>query len=223
MSWSIDSPELTYRCIPRLMKYHRERLGWTQKMLSQKSGYGLRAITKAEAGQSVSSDTVADIAEAFSTEGEKIYPEDLINDPVVLARKYIDSIYTLQKDAITEIESFLCDESVFTVQGDPEVFPFAGKFHGVEGVAEMIEKFFSVLEVPANYDHTDRYRYYNSGNEVVIWGETWVHPIGVPLTEPISISIRMTFQKGKLITFDDRYDLKAGAEALAKLQLFEEQ
>ncbi len=223
MPWTMDGVKPSYCCNPALMKYFREQRGLTQAELSRAAGYSERLINKAESGRSISKETIADLAEALSSPEKTIYPEDLICDPVVFARQYIDAFYIHQKEAMPHIESFLDESVVFHVQGDPQEIPFAGTFHGHAGVADMIEKFFSVLMVPEDYDHRPHYQFLGSGNEVVVWGKSWIHTIGHPLVEPVVISIRMEFLKGKMIKFDDRYDVKSAAEGIAKLRSTENQ
>lgn len=215
----IDELHPPYKtCVPDVLKHFLKQKNWTQQELAEKAGYSLRLISKAMSGNSISRNTIIDIAEALSSAEQTLHLEDLIVDPVVFARKYIDAFYIHQSEAIKVIEHFLCEETVFYVQGDPSDIPFAGEFRGIDGVDRMIRSFFTVLEVPENYDHSERYQYLADGNQVVVWGESWIQPLGIPLDEPVVISLRMTFQKGKLIRFEDRYDVKSANESMAKLR-----
>ncbi len=46
----------------------------------------------------------------------------------------------------------------------------------------------------------------STGDGALVWGETWAHPIGKPMTEPMKFAIKMDFNKGMLTVFDNRFD-----------------
>ncbi len=216
MGWTMDGVKPSYGCNPEVIKYFRERRGLTQAALSREAGYSERLVNKAESGRSISKEAIADLAEALSSPDLVVHPEDLICDPASFARKYVDAFYIDQKDAMSRIQPFLDESVVLNMQGDPKEIPFAGKFHGHSGVAEMIERTFDVLTVPEGHDHRPHYHFLSSGNNVIIWGKTFIHPIGCPPEEPVVLSIRIQFHKSKVIQIDDRYDIKSIAEGIAK-------
>ncbi len=204
----------SYRCNVDLLVYLRERKGWTQHVLAEKSGYSERLISKVESGRPISRAAIEILAETLSTDDDRIYLEDLISDNVALAKEYVNAIYVHQKHAFEKIRHFLDDDVVFRVAGDPAVIPFAGEHRGLAEVERMVGVFFSVLQAPANHDHTACYSYLAQGKDVIVWGQSWLHPIGVPLKQPMMISNRMTFQRGKMIRFEDVYDTLHGAQVL---------
>jgi hypothetical protein len=71
-----------------------------------------------------------------------------------------------------------------------------------------------VIQAPANHDHTPWYTFHAQGNEVIIWGESWLHPIGQPMQEPMKLVHRMKFLRGKIAFIEVLYDSLAGAKNL---------
>ncbi len=214
MAWKEPPLKRSYACNSDLLVFLRERKGLTQNELSQAAGYSERLISKAEAGQPISTATVADLAEALSSENEPVYPEDLITDPVSLAKEYMAALHTKGNGIVEAIQRFLDDEMILRITGDPKHFPFAGEHCGIEAVRRAFDLFFSILEAPANHDHAADYRYVGQGNEVILWGKSWIHPIGQPMERPIPIAHRFVFERGKLVLLEDVYDTLAGSESL---------
>lgn len=170
------------------------------------SGYSERLIVKAEAGGSLSRSALEDLAEALSTSSQVITFEDLTSDPLFLARQFIGSLYEHQTLAFSKIRYMLHDEVVFRMAGDPKNIPFAGEFRGLDAVEQLFCLFFAVLEAPKNIDHMSNFEFISRGNDVIVWGESWLHPIGQKLESPMPFSNLIRFQSGKLIFLDDHYD-----------------
>lgn len=204
----------SYPCNKDLLVHLRERKGWTQLQFAQEAGYSERLINKAESGRSISTSAIEVLAEALSTGDDKIYFEDLICDTVALAKRYMAAIYIEQKNALAAIRDFLDDDVVFRIAGDPAIIPFAGEHRGIAGVGRALELFFSILEAPPNHDHTACYSYLAQGKNVVVWGDSWIRPIGLVIEKPVAMIHRMTFHRGKLVCFEDIFDTLAGAQML---------
>ena len=215
VNWQSDNPQATYACNPELLKFLREKLGLTQAELAKSAGYSDRLIRKAESGHSISSETVEVLAEALTTEQQKIYPEDLISHPAELAKQYIAAVYIHQADVVSKVRHFLDEDVVFKINGDPQTIPFAGIHCGIDTLDRVFrELFFTCLEVPRGHDHSPHYQYISQGTEVVVWGESWIHPIGRPLEKPMPISNLMKFRRGKMIYMEDNFDTEYGAKVL---------
>lgn len=214
MTWEIENVKQAYGCNREILKHFREKRGWTQSEFSRVVGYSERLISKAESGRSISSETVSNLAEALSTKEEPVYPEDLVCDPVESAKRYVAAIYEHQSNFPTVIRHLLDDEVVFQIAGDPEQFPFAGRFEGMSGIQTFADRFFSILQSPENHDPAKWYQYIARGNEVVVWGESWIHPIGQPMEKPMPTTNLFRFRRGKIVYLDDRYDTQLGAEAI---------
>lgn len=204
----------SYSCNSELFTYLRERKRWTQQELAVASGYSERLINKAESGRRISTAAIEILAETLSLPEEPISLEDLICDPVSLAKEYIDALYIHQGNIIPAIRHFLDDDVVFWIAGDPAVIPFAGEHRGIAEVESAFKIFFSVIQAPEQMEREPQVTYLTQGRDVIIWGESWLHPIGAPLKKPMMLTQRMTFHKGKLVRFEDIFDTLEGARVL---------
>ncbi len=185
----------------------RSLRGWSLPQLAANSGIDEKLLNRVELGQAeLPPELLVPLAASLSSAQQMIYPEDLLSWPADLARQYIDAMYLQQADAIQQIRHFLDDDVVFNVYGDPERIPFAGQYRGIPEIDGGFRVFFSVLEVPENHDHRPYYRYAAHGTDAVIMGQSWIHPIGQPLQEPMPLCILMRFRRGKLYQMEDNYD-----------------
>jgi len=194
-------------CNQQLLVRLRKGRGWTQEQLAKVTGYTPRLIRKAEAGEPISITTIADLAKALSIDEQVVHPNDLTNDPLAKSRTFIDGIYLHRELVVDQIEHFLDENIVCYMAGDPEIMPFAGEHHGIEALRRVFQLFFNMLEPPPDHDHTKHYEYISDGKDVVVWGKSYLRPIGkeTPKT-PVNIMIRMQYQNGKLVLIDDRFD-----------------
>ncbi len=214
MTWTIENVKRSYTCNGAMLKYYREKKGWTQNELSAVSGYRERMLSKAENGGSILSSTIDVLAESLSTEDDPLYPEDLITDPLKLAQDYNTVFHVHQKETVKEFRDFLDDDFTIKIAGDPASIPFAGEYHGLQEAERYYHLLFSFLEVPKDYDHRPLYQYIVEGKNVVSMGQCWIHPIGRPLKKPMKISCHFKFQRGKLILFDEFYDTHSAAKMI---------
>lgn len=212
MNWPGDEIKAAQACNPLLLRQLREKHGWSQANLAKAAGYSLRLVSKLESGESVSIQTIEDIAEALSSKDLTVSATDLFSDPVSLAKQYFDALYTHQKKSFPVVRHFLDPDIEFRMPGDPNLIPFAGIYRGFTEVERLFELFFSVLEVPVGHDHRTWFSYSVSINDVHVWGKSWMHPIGNPFVEPMTISHLMRIRSGKLILLDNNFDtLRASA------------
>lgn len=208
-------PKPAYKsCNPVLLKSLREKRRLTQSALAAAAGYTERLIVKAESGATLSRETIEDLAAALSTPNEQIYPEDLTTDLIQLAQAYLHAIYTYQKDAVSHIRHFLDEDIVFIIPGDPAILPFAGEHRGPDAIHDAFQIFFSILEVPPDHDHRPHYRFLCQGTDVVVWGKSYIRPIGHTMPEPMPISNLLQFRKGKLYCFQDQYDTQLAEKVI---------
>jgi transcriptional regulator with XRE-family HTH domain len=214
MPWEATNLRKSYVCNPELLRFVRERRGWTQRELAVAAGYSERLVSKAESGRSISATAVADLAEALSSETHPVFPEDLVSDPVALAKQYIAAHYVHQKDIIANVRHFLDEKIVHRLPGDPSVIPFAGECRGIDELERIFQIFFSLIEAPANHDFESCYRYLAQGNEVIVLGESWLQPIGKPMTEPMLLTHHMKFRKGRIYFIEVRYDTHMARELM---------
>jgi len=105
------------------------------------------------------------------------------------------------------VKHFIAEDVVFHIHGDPSEIRFAGIHHGLEGFRNAIEIFFQTMEIPEEEKFDSSYDYFTDQDEVIILGKTMIHRIGQPRNEPKPISQLMKFRNGKLVHFEDRYDI----------------
>ena len=217
MTWTKKDLKRSYVCNADLLLQLREWRGWTQAELAERVGYTTRLLCKAESGKPISTLAIDSLAEAFSTPEETVYPEDLISDPVRLAKEFMTAFYLHREKMISATRYFLDDDAVFVFSGNPDEIPFAGEHIGIAAVEHCFALFFSLLEAPETYDVEKSYQFLSRGNEVIVWGATWFHPIGVEVDSPMKITIQMKFRRGKMWYFNNRFDTLEGAKLLKQM------
>jgi len=201
-----------YRCNGALIAKLRARLGWTQEVLASKSGFSDRLIRKAESGGQLSTETVKILARTFEENGVPVKEADLLTDPTDLARQFIQYMYTEKSAVIDLLDAYIDDQVVFQFAGDPAVFPFSGRHVGKAAARVAFDQFYSVIQPPEDMAELDAFEFLHTGVGALVWGKTWAHPIGMPMKEPVALAIRMDFQHGKLVLFDDCFDTTMGLE-----------
>ena len=207
MSWTKRDPKRSYQCDGTQLKKIRSSRGWSQRLLAQKAGYSERLISKAEANGQVTVDALEILAQTLTTDAEPVFPEDLIGSPEGLARSFSYAVYHLQNKMFDRVKHFIHEDVVFYIHGDRTEVPFAGTYRGLDGFETAIETFFRTMEIPEEEKNSRTYDYFTNQDEVVVLGETNIHPVGHPRKEPKPVSQLMRFKDGKLIHFEDRYDI----------------
>ena len=190
----------------------RMELGWTQDQLALKAGYSDRLIRKAEAGQSLSAATLTVLAQTFQQHGLEVTAADLELGPVAIARRFIECMYTEKANIIDALSSFISEDVVVHFAGDMNVFPFAGSHLGKDAARKAFQMFYSVIQPPEDMSEIEDMRFLATEQGALVWGNTWAHPIGMPMQEPIQLAIRMDIKDGMIVLFDDRFDTAMGFE-----------
>ncbi len=203
MAWTRTDLPRSYPCNTSFLKFYRDQRNWTQKQLADRVGYSERLIRKAEAGKNVSVATIDELATALSSDDATIYPEDLVTCHESLARVFTDAWYSKQRCLTDAIKNFVHPDTVFHILGDHRYLPFVGRYRGLGDFSAAADDFFSMTEVPNGPEHKTYYKHVTRGLEVAVWGTSWIHPTGAPLPQPIPITQRFRFKRGKLHTFVD--------------------
>src|SRR6476646_3797432 len=133
-------------CNGPLLRHFREKRGWTQDELATRAGYSKRVIAKAEAGGSLHQDTVDVLASALSTDGECVYPEDLLASPKALARRFVETYRRFEHELAIRYRDFLSDHLVCIVGSEDPSVPLAGTYQGPDGFDRYCRKFFEIFE-----------------------------------------------------------------------------
>ena len=209
--WELDQLKKSYACNSDILMFFRTRRGFSQQKLAERTDLSVRVISKAEAGQAISNGSVAKIAGALRTNAQEVFPEDLISFPLELSKRFIAAQFELKEDMMDLVGEMVDPKAIFRIVGDPERIPFAGTHQGVRAYRRSLKKYFQIVEIPDNFDHHSAFEYFTNGTEVVSWGTTLVRPAeSSDEPEPIQHRIRMRFQRGRLISFEDIYDVTRG-------------
>lgn len=95
------------------------------------------------------------------------------------------------------------DLEVF-IAGDPSTIPFAGRFHGPDGLQEFWNRFFQLIE---RYDKEALdVRYYACSSEVVAYGTENGRIIGHDTDAPTWLCLRFEVRDGVIVKFEDYFD-----------------
>lgn len=185
----------------------RIEFGWDQATLARKSGYSVRVISKAENGNPIARSTAEDIADALEVSVEKF-----LFDPIEVAKEFVDGMHCSPKEFLRILPNFLHPEIIFNIPG-PEEIPFSGTHHGIDEVVRCFTIFFDVLESP-KHDHMDCYTFTGTRDMAIVHGESWIHPKGRPLVEPIHLILKFEFRNGRIIRLDDIFDTDKGNKVI---------
>ena len=206
-------------CNGKLIAQLRKQLGWTQSELARKAGFTERLVVKAEASQNIAASTLQIIAQTLKEAGAMVSAADISADPAALAKEFILSMYRYGPKVIDVNERFLSPELVVHFAGDPNIFPFAGTHIGIDAARRAFGAFYSVIQPPADHSEIENFQFVSTGHGALVWGETWAHPIGMPMPGPIKLAIKMDFRDGLMTVFDDRFDTQEGAKHFAEASL----
>jgi ketosteroid isomerase-like protein len=131
-----------------------------------------------------------------------------------LERQHLDAIHYIHggPSIITRArESGVLSEDVeWWVSGPPDILPFAGTWHGLDGVAQFQEKLVETMK----YDKVDLQRYIVSGDDVaaIFIGEGTARATGRPFHSEI---VRLyTFSGNKVVRVRNYYDTAAYVTAV---------
>ncbi len=206
-------------CNGRMIRHYRIRKSWTQKDLAEKSGYSSRLISKAESGGVIAIDTIKDIAQALSDSDVQLNYEDLVSDPIELAKEFVQSLYYHRgENSLSRVAHLIDKDAVFHINGDTKTVPFAGIHQGIEDIQTVFQSIFELLEVPEEQDQRAQYRCYGSANEVIVWGNCWIHPTGRPMNKPVEVTLKLVFESGKLVEYHERFDPLLSAHLVKAIQ-----
>jgi transcriptional regulator with XRE-family HTH domain len=209
MNWKRTNLERSYICNRDLIKFFRERMGWSQQQLSIESDVSVRVISKAEAGESIATASIARLAAVFAINGSPVYPEDLISNPVEMCRTFMNVLHLRKYRMVDVLGERIEPHATFRITGDPKLVPFAGNHTGLRAYRRALKKFFQIFEFAPSFDHTEAYEYYPSGTDVVLWGVAQVRLIegdGAVLSLPHRQRFR--YRRGKLYSFEEHYDVE---------------
>ncbi len=205
-------------CNGRLISLLRKQLGWTQSELAERAGFTERLIAKAEASQNIAATTLKIIAQTLSEAGTDVSTQDLSAEPAALAKLFFLSTYECGPHCLEVNSHFISNDIVVHFAGDPSVFPFSGTHSGIDAAKLAFAKFYEVIAPPKDHSEVENIQFISTGHGALVWGETWAHPIGMPMAAPMKFAIKMDFKDGLMTMFDSRFDTLEGAKLFEKLR-----
>jgi transcriptional regulator with XRE-family HTH domain len=209
-------------CNGELLRYFREKRGWTQDELATRAGYSKRVVAKAEAGGSLESVTVEVLAEALSAVGDLVHPDDLLASPKALAERYVETFRRYEHELAARCRDFLADDMICIVGGDDRSVPLSGAYVGPDGFDCYCRKFFEIFE----RCDKDLYRptIIAEGNHVMVAGREAIRLKGFPREpeEPPGWIVQdMLFSRGKLVRLELMFDTTGFGKALTRWREFQ--
>lgn len=199
-------------CNGQLVKHGRRLLGITQEQLAARSGLSLRVVAKAEASGTLDHDTVEALAAAFCEAGFAVMAADLTSDPLTLARQFLANYAKYQADVVPKSLDMLSPNIVALVDGDPATNPIAGTYRGLAEFDGLWRKFFGLFlrdggTLPDSPGMV-------AGRDVVMWGHENIRVPDVPPQPGGFVMVKMTFDQGLIVRFEDYYESTGMMRAL---------
>lgn len=201
------------------LKKHRLNRGWSQSELARKAGYSERLIRKAEAGGSLSFETIADLAEALSDDQRCIAADHLLfDDHLSMAQQFVKGYDELGANMVQSYSHLFADHVLIHCPADPQQVPFAGEWHGIDGLQQFLNHFFSIfVRVPLSLSPSFMV---GEGRVSARYDDRLIFK-GIVLP-PFWVNLHFHFEQGLIARIDDEYDTKNAAlaldEAIAQLR-----
>lgn len=199
-----------------IIRFLREKRGWTQERFAALSGYSERLIRKAEANGSLSPDTIEILAEALSDEQTPVLPEDILADPKEIVARFMCWFLSPHRRDKKDKEPYLltCNDIICQIVGDSAQIPFAGTYHSKAGLEEFREKFLSVIKCMDILPQL-----FVAGNHVMASCEDlfeYIHLSPSDSTEArTSFIFKFQIERGEIVLLEVIYDTLSCAQNIA--------
>jgi len=201
---------------PRIIEVRRD-CGFTQEGLAEAAGYSVRLVRKAEKNGVIRFSTLTALATALQRAGQKISASDLCSDPLQVVQAFVEAYRGHEQNMVARIRHLLSDDLSVFIAGDPTIIPFAGEYHGPDGLQEFWNRFFALIE---RYDKNALdLQYFVCGSEVVAYGTEKGRIKGQDTDEPSWLSLKFDIRDGVITRFEDYFDT---ASAQAYIQDFQQ-
>ncbi len=117
-------------------------------MFARYSGYSPRLIRKAEASQSLDQETIEILAQTLTCAAFPVTCIDLISDPEVKARHFVEA-YSRQEIRNPQYVQSILDPGIeLRVAGREAGLPYADTFTGIAAFCEFWRKYFEIFRRP---------------------------------------------------------------------------
>jgi limonene-1,2-epoxide hydrolase/DNA-binding XRE family transcriptional regulator len=210
------SPSDIVSCNGDMITRVRKSCELTQEALAELADLSVRVIRKAESGGDVRFSTLLHMASAFQQLGATVQAGDLCTDPVEVVRTFVEAYRTQEQNMVTHVRHLLREDLVTFVAGDPSMIPFAGVFHGPDGLTEFWTRFFSLVE---RYDKNAlSLQYFVNGSEVVAYGTEKARIKGHTTDEPSWLCLKFDVSGGIITRFEDYFDTQSAQKYLQQFR-----
>src|SRR5262249_35192758 len=116
-------------------------------------------------------------------------------------------------ECVPASREFLASDIVAYLDGDPATNPIAGTYRGIDEFEGLWRKFFALF-VRDGGTLADAPQIRCQGNEVVAWGHENIRVRDVPPQPPGFVMLRMQFERGLMVRFEDYYESSGMMRAL---------
>ena len=194
-------------CNPIRLLTLRKRRGWNQRELADASGLSQRVISKAEAGKTLQTQSVQQIASALTTESEPVFFEDLVTDQLAVAKEYLVAFRTRQAEMTESIYELLAPNPTFNFSGSEKKILFAGFHEGFKEFDQAIQYFFRMFKICLDPPSSE-YDFFEKSNQIVCWGKMEVGFAQGADLKNITFAIRFYFERGKIKHIENHFDFQ---------------
>ncbi len=182
--------------------------------MATQSDLSVRVIAKAEAGGPISKRTAEKLASTFREAGALVTVADLLANPATLARQFLANYVQYQGDCVQHSLDILSPDIVAYVEGDPATNPIAGEYRGLDEFDRFFKTFFGIFVRDGGM--LDDPPMIANRNDVIVWGREYVRIPEAPPQKGGFVMLRMRFERGKMVRFDDHYEVSGMMLTLKK-------
>lgn len=204
-------------CNAEILRFFRNQRGWTQEDLANFSRCSPRVVAKAEKGDNVKADTLEAFSDALSTPAVTVHPEDLAMSPQSLVMEFLNLYAQYEHEVVAKCRHFLAEHMSAFVAGDPKILPFAGEWSGIDGFDQLWRAFFKHLVRPDKTLATRPVKLVSQGNTAMALIYERVNGPGLPQGDPVPVTLLFTFERARIVRFEDHFDHHSAAESYQRL------
>jgi len=187
----------------------RKTCGLTQEALAEAADLSVRVIRKAESGGEVRFSTLLEIATAMHRLGAIVQAGDLCTDPVEVVRTFVEAYRVHEHAMVSRIRHLLSEDLITFVAGDPAIIPFAGTFHGPDGLTEFLNRFFSQSSRRNRIPFRPKYYVNFDGSDVIAHGTDNCSFDGCTGGNPNWLSLKFDISGGIIVRFEYYFDTQS--------------
>ena len=187
---------------PSALRSLRRQLGWSQAELGKRAGYCERVIRKAEAGGSLSINTIDNLVLTFLTHNIPVTARELIYSEDVLAQRFIGSYDSHGVAMLDQCEQYLTDDFTLDVSAVKTVLQIAGKYVGKERFNAFLGSYFKHFTREAN---SLTPTYLTAKGRVAAQFEEKLQFLGEDIP-PFWVNVHFYFHAGQIARADVQFD-----------------